>query len=87
MNMAFPRLARRFGLGRAIGLLLLFVFLAFAGADPAPLEELRLRSFDVYQVLEPRIPAPERPVVIVDIDEQSLRLRPMAVAADERSPT
>ena len=41
-------------------------------ADPAPLEELRLRAFDFFQVLQPRVAA-QRPVVIVDIDEQSLR--------------
>jgi adenylate cyclase len=40
--------------------------------DPAPLEELRLRAFDFFQVLQPRVAA-QRPVVIVDIDEQSLR--------------
>ncbi len=69
----FSRFAHRFGLGRAIGLLLLFVFLGIRWWDPAPLQELRLRSFDVYQLLRPRIPAPERPVAIVDIDEASLR--------------
>ena len=40
--------------------------------DPLPLEELRLRTFDTFQVLSPR-DAEERPVVIVDIDEPSLR--------------
>ena len=40
--------------------------------DPAPLEDLRLRSFDFYQILKPRIPT-VKPVVIVDIDEESLR--------------
>ena len=40
--------------------------------DPPPLEDLRLRSFDFYQVLKPRIPT-VKPVVIVDIDEESLR--------------
>ena len=40
--------------------------------DPAPLEEVRLRAFDFFQVLQPRV-ATQRPVVIVDIDEQSLR--------------
>jgi adenylate cyclase len=41
-------------------------------ADPAPIEELRLRAFDFFQVLQPRVAA-QRPAVIVDIDEQSLR--------------
>lgn len=40
--------------------------------DPAPLEELRLRSFDFYQLAKPRN-SKLRPAVIVDIDEDSLR--------------
>src|SRR5262245_43821131 len=72
MKKRLSRFAQRFGLGRAIGLLLLFVFLAIRFWNPAPLEELRLRSFDLYQLLLPRV-TPERPVVIVDIDEASLR--------------
>ena len=49
--------------------------IALAGlriADPPPLEELRVRVFDLFQVLHPRVAA-ERPVVIVDIDEKSLK--------------
>src|SRR5690606_17003929 len=35
---------------------------------------LRLRNFDFYQALKPRVAAPDqRPVVVVDIDEASLR--------------
>jgi len=41
-------------------------------ADPRPLEELRVRTFDLYQVLRPREQT-SRPVVIVDIDEGSLK--------------
>jgi adenylate cyclase len=41
-------------------------------SDPYPLEELRDRMFDLYQVMRPRARA-EKPVVIVDIDEASLR--------------
>ena len=66
------RLARRFGLGRAIGLVLLVAFLGLRYWDPIAVQELRLRSFDFYQVLKPR-EAKFRPVVIVDIDEDSLR--------------
>jgi adenylate cyclase len=40
-------------------------------ADPAPVEELRVRTFDTFQLLRPR-EAIQRPVVIVDIDEKSL---------------
>ena len=40
--------------------------------DPPPLEEIRLRTFDLYQTLRPR-ESTSRPVVIVDIDEASLK--------------
>ena len=66
------RSARRFGLGRGIGFVLLFAFLALRYWDPVAVEELRLRSFDFYQVMKPR-EAKFRPVVIVDIDEDSLK--------------
>ena len=66
------RFARRFGLGRAIGLALLAAFLLLRYWDPPAVEELRLRSFDFYQVVKPRT-AKARPVVIVDIDEASLK--------------
>src|SRR3546814_5651974 len=39
--------------------------------DPAPVEVLRLKVFDLYQLANPRQPVAE-PVVIVDIDEESL---------------
>ena len=73
MKKTLSRWGQRFGLGRAIGLLLLFVFLGIRVWDPPPLQELRLRSFDLYQVLHPRAIDPRRPVAIVDIDENSLR--------------
>ena len=41
-------------------------------ADPRPLEEIRLRTFDLLQVLRPR-ELTARPVVIADIDEASLK--------------
>src|SRR5262249_51898273 len=40
--------------------------------NPPPLEEIRLRTFGLYQTLRPR-EAGLRPVVIVDIDEASLK--------------
>jgi adenylate cyclase len=40
-------------------------------ADPAPIEELRVRTFDTFQLIEPRVKT-AKPVVIVDIDEKSL---------------
>jgi adenylate cyclase len=65
-------LGRRFTSARALGVVLLFALLFFRVADPLPLEELRLRAFDIFQVIKPRV-ATLRPVVIVDIDETSLR--------------
>jgi hypothetical protein len=75
------RLVRFFGVRRTVGLVMLAYLLALRIWDPAPLEDLRLRSFDFFQVLKPRIPT-VKPVVIVDIDEDSLRLaRAVALAA------
>ena len=68
----FAGLAKRFGVPRALALALLLALAFLRIVDPAPLEELRLRAFDFFQVLQPRV-ATQRPVVIVDIDEQSLR--------------
>jgi adenylate cyclase len=65
------RLAQRFGLGRAVCLLLLAALVGLRIWDPGPLESLRARTFDFYQVLKPR-DAKLRPAVIVDIDEASL---------------
>ena len=66
------RWARRFGLTRAICLLLLLALVPLRILDPAPLEEIRLRTFDFYQSLRPR-ESTSRPVVILDIDEASLK--------------
>ncbi len=64
-------LARRFGYARILCLGLLTALVGLRAVDPVPLEELRLRVFDFYQILKPR-KAVERPVVIVDLDEASL---------------
>ena len=40
--------------------------------DPPPLEELRLRTFDFFQLAAPAKPR-LHPAVIVDIDEESLK--------------
>ena len=66
------QLARRFGFPRTLAVALMLALAFTRIADPTPLEELRLRVFDFFQVLQPRV-AVQRPVVIVDIDEQSLR--------------
>ena len=63
--------ARGFGYARLIGLALLVGFAALRIADPAPIEELRVRTFDTFQRIDPRVKT-ARPVSIVDIDEKSL---------------
>jgi adenylate cyclase len=63
--------ARRFGFARLFCLAILVALAALRVADVAFLEKLRLQTFDVFQVIEPRV-ATERPVIIVDIDEKSL---------------
>jgi len=66
------RWAQRFGVARAVCILLLFALVPLRIADPRPLEEARLRTFDLFQVLRPRQQT-MRPVVIADIDEASLK--------------
>jgi adenylate cyclase len=69
---AVPRwFKRRFGYARLVCVLLLIGFAAARVWDPAPVEELRVRTFDTFQVIEPRVKT-MRPVTIVDIDEKSL---------------
>jgi adenylate cyclase len=62
---------RKFGYARLVCLALLIGFAALRIADPAPIEELRVRTFDTFQVLKPRVKT-ARPVTVVDIDEKSL---------------
>src|SRR5580693_5879040 len=66
------RWARQFGLARAVCTVLLLALVPLRVLDPPPLQELRLRSFDLFQVLRPREQT-SRPVAIVDIDEDSLK--------------
>lgn len=65
------RLARRFGKARAFCVVLLFGLAALRIGGLPAIEELLLRSFDTFQVIDPRVKT-ARPVVIVDIDEKSL---------------
>lgn len=62
---------RRFGFARLLCLAILIGLAALRVADPAAVEELRVRTFDTFQVIEPRVKT-ARPVVIIDIDEKSL---------------
>ena len=66
------RWARQFGIARAVCLALLFGLVPLRIADPRLLQEVRLRTFDHFQVLRPREQT-VRPVVIVDINEESLK--------------
>ncbi len=61
-----------FGGGRGVALLLLLVMLVLRVYDPAPIELMRLKTFDIYQNIKPRIVPEQRPTVIIDIDEKSL---------------
>jgi adenylate cyclase len=63
--------ARKFGYARLLCIALLVGFALLRIADPAPIQELRIRTFDTFQVIDPRVKT-ERPVTIVDIDEKSL---------------
>ena len=65
------RRLRQFGIGRWIGLGLLAVMIALQLWNPLPVEALRLRVFDFYQVMKPR-EITSQPVTIVDLDEESL---------------
>src|ERR1035437_911961 len=63
--------ARKFGYARLLCLGLLIAFAAFRIADPAALEEIRVRTFDTFQVIDSRKKT-AKPVTIIDIDEKSL---------------
>ncbi|MDN4984368.1 adenylate/guanylate cyclase domain-containing protein [Bradyrhizobium arachidis] len=63
--------AQKFGFARLLCLGLLIVFAALRLWDPPPVQELRLRTFDMFQLIDPRHKT-VRPVTIVDIDDKSL---------------
>src|SRR5438445_9964608 len=62
---------RRFGYARLLCVALPIGFAALRVWDPPPIVELRVRTFDTFQVIDPREKT-MRPVTIVDIDEKSL---------------
>src|SRR5664279_2696079 len=62
---------RKFGYARLVCVALLIGLAALRIADPPPIEELRVRTFDTFQRIDPRVKT-ARPVTIVDIDEKSL---------------
>ena len=63
--------AQKFGFARVLCLLMLVGFAALRMLDPVPIRELRVRTFDTFQLLDPRVKK-IKPVTIVDIDEKSL---------------
>jgi adenylate cyclase len=63
--------SRRFGYARVVCLALLVAFAGLRVLDPAPVEEIRVRTFDFYQRIAPRKKS-VRPVTIVDIDDKSM---------------
>src|ERR1700726_1867910 len=63
--------ARKFGYARLLCLALVIGVAALRVADFAPIEELRVRTFDTFQRFDPRVKT-ARPVTIIDIDEKSL---------------
>jgi adenylate cyclase len=62
---------RRFGYARLACVALLVGIAALRVLDPAPIEELRVRTFDGFQRIDPRKKT-ARPVTIVDIDDKSM---------------
>src|SRR4051812_292168 len=62
---------RKFGYARAVCLLLLVGAAVLRVWDPHPVQEIRVRTWDYFQLFQPRVKT-IRPVVIVDIDEKSL---------------
>src|SRR5437667_12765302 len=70
---ALPRwFKRRIGYARLLCLALLIGFAALRVADPAPVEEIRVRTFDFFQRIDPREKKTPRPVTIVDIADKTL---------------
>src|SRR6202790_1955396 len=63
--------ARKFGYARLVCLALLIGLAALRILDPAPVEELRVRTFDTFQRIDPRVKT-AKPGTIIYIDEKSL---------------
>src|ERR1700733_940517 len=63
---------RKFGFARLMCLALLIGLAALRVADFAPIEELRVRTFDTFQRIDPRPKLARSPDAIVAIDAQNL---------------
>ena len=55
-----------------LGLFVLSIGVALRVADPDVVEVMRVKTFDLYNRISPRVADEQSPVVIVDIDEKSL---------------
>ncbi|MBI5119737.1 MAG: adenylate/guanylate cyclase domain-containing protein [Rhodospirillales bacterium] len=75
---AAPKKARKWsfkalaGGGRPVATVLLFALLFAMLNDPAPLEFIRLKTFDYFQATKPREVPQQKVVAIVDLDDESL---------------
>ncbi|MEM7463763.1 MAG: adenylate/guanylate cyclase domain-containing protein [Pseudomonadota bacterium] len=70
--MILVRFFSKIGIARLLTFALLFVLLFIRVLDPVFVQNIRNQSFDLYQRLKPREFA-QQPVIIVDIDEESLQ--------------
>ena len=68
-RLRFPKV----GKARWIALAILTGLMVLRVLDPGPLQTVRLKVFDFFQQQEPRKIMPDSPVVIVDLDEASLK--------------
>ena len=55
---------RRFGYARLLCVVILIGFAVLRVFDPPPIEEFRVRTFDTFQVIDPRVKT-AKPVAIV----------------------
>ena len=61
------------GKARWIAIAILIAFMMVRDIDPVPLQTIRVKTFDLFQQMEPREIMPDSPVVIIDLDEASLK--------------
>ncbi len=74
MGKVMRRLRQAFSFERMLGMALIVAFIAIYIPNPYPVQFLRVKVFDFYQQLKPRKlpPLNKKPVVIIDLDENSL---------------
>ncbi|MFA7430037.1 MAG: adenylate/guanylate cyclase domain-containing protein [Rhodospirillaceae bacterium] len=67
-----PNWRSMFSGARLLGMGVLVLILLVRVVNPAPIQMLQLKTFDLYQQIKPR-EIVDRPVTIIDIDERSLQ--------------